>query len=77
MRKFIFGLISIILFTSNFTFAQKYVDYNNPKEYYIADISVSGIEFLSKDALIMLSGLNIGQKITIPGDEISNAIDKL
>ncbi|MBN2891845.1 MAG: outer membrane protein assembly factor BamA [Bacteroidales bacterium] len=77
MRKFIFGLISIILFTSNFTFAQKYVDYNNPKEYYIADISVSGIEFLSKDALIMLSGLNIGQKITIPGDEISSAIDKL
>lgn len=78
MKKVLFSIIALTLLSANLSFGQKnYVDYTNPKEYVIADISVSGIEFLSKDALIMLSGLNIGQKITIPGNEISNSIDKL
>ncbi len=76
MRKiFIIFSLSIIIFSE--AKAQDYVDYSNPQKYVIGDISVSGIKFLSRDALVMLSGLKIGQKITIPGEEISNAIDKL
>jgi len=69
---FVFSIISIAGIR-----AQNNIDYNNPKKYIIADISISGIEFLSQDALIMLSGLKIGHEIIIPGDMISNAIDKL
>lgn len=73
MQKFSF-LFSLIFFSIT-AFAQ--VDYSNPKEYEIADIEVSGIRFLSQDALIILSGLSVGQKIEIPGDDISNSIKKL
>ena len=36
-----------------------------------------GIEFLDNNALISLSGLKVGDKIEIPGDDISDAIKKL
>ncbi len=75
MRRIVIVLLSLLI--SAEMFAQQFVDYSNPKEYVIADINVSGVKYLSKDALIMLSGLKIGQKIQIPGDEISNAIQRL
>lgn len=53
------------------------LDYANPKKYEIAEIKVSGVEFLDHNALISLSGLKIGDRIQIPGDAISSAIKKL
>ena len=53
------------------------VDYNNPKEYTIAGITVEGAKFLDHNALIGISGLKIGDKIKIPSDGIANAIKKL
>ncbi len=53
------------------------VSYLHPKEYQIADITVSGVNFLDNSALIHLSGLKVGQRVTIPGDFISDAVDKL
>lgn len=53
------------------------VSYLHPKEYQIADITVSGVNFLDNSALIHLSGLKVGQRVTIPGDAISDAVDKL
>lgn len=54
------------------------IDYKNPKTYEIAGISVSGVQYLqNSDIVIMLSGLSVGQKIKIPGDEISGAIEKI
>ncbi len=76
MRKIILLLALAFSLTASL-FAQQFVDYSNPKQYEIADIQISGVKYLSKDALIMLSGLKIGQKITIPGDEISQAIQRL
>ncbi len=52
------------------------IDYANPREYEIADISVSGIEFLQPQVLISISGLQVGKRIKIPGDDITKAIDK-
>lgn len=53
------------------------INYSSPKEYEIADIEVTGVEFLDNNALISLSGLRVGDKVKIPGDNISSAIDKL
>ncbi|GJM29337.1 MAG: outer membrane protein assembly factor BamA [Cyclobacteriaceae bacterium] len=53
------------------------VSYSNPQEYELAEIEVSGTEFLDNNALISLSGLKIGDRISIPGDDITNGLKKL
>jgi outer membrane protein insertion porin family len=53
------------------------LDYTQPQEYEIGDITVTGIEYLDQDALIAITGLKKGDKITIPGETLSNAIKKL
>lgn len=52
------------------------IDYSRPRTYEIADISVSGIEFIQTEVLISLSGLAIGQTITVPGNDITDVIQK-
>ena len=47
-----------------------------PKKYEIAGIKVSGIENLDADILVNLSGLRVGQVISVPGDEITTAIKR-
>ena len=53
------------------------IDYANPQEYEIGGLTVSGIKFLDANALKAISGLKVGDKIQVPGDEISEAIKKL
>ena len=53
------------------------VDYQSPKTYEISDIRVTGTEYLNHKLLIENSGLSVGQSISIPGDEISEAIRRL
>ncbi|MBY0432741.1 MAG: BamA/TamA family outer membrane protein [Cyclobacteriaceae bacterium] len=50
---------------------------SNPSEYFIAGIEVAGLNVLDKNAMISLTGLKIGDKIKIPGDQIATAIRKL
>ncbi len=52
------------------------MDYENPKEYVIADVTVSGIEYIQKEVLVSLSGLKVGNTITLPGDEVTNVLKK-
>ena len=52
-------------------------NYENPEDYVIKEISIAGIKYLDENILINLSGLNVGQEITVPGDDITNAIQKL
>lgn len=59
------------------TKSQVNVDYANPKEYYVGGITISGIKYLNHNALIQLSGLKVGQKIKIPGDDITKSLKKL
>ncbi len=54
----------------------KVMDYENPKEYVIADVTVSGIEFIQKEVLVSLSGLKEGNTITLPGDEVTDVLKK-
>lgn len=53
------------------------LNYSNPKEYIVGSIKVEGLKVLDENALISLSGLKVGDKVKIPGDEISGAIKKL
>jgi outer membrane protein insertion porin family len=53
------------------------LSYANPREFEIADIEVTGLETIDKNALISLSGLKVGDKVRIPSQTTSNAIKKL
>jgi outer membrane protein insertion porin family len=53
------------------------ISYTEPKEYEIAEITVSGTKGLNSDAVISLSGLSVGDKIAVPGPAVSDAIKKL
>lgn len=53
------------------------LNYANPQEYFIGGIEITGLNVLDKNAMISLTGLKVGDKIKIPGDEITGAIRKL
>ncbi|MFO7671515.1 MAG: outer membrane protein assembly factor BamA [Bacteroidales bacterium] len=52
------------------------MDYDRVREYVIADVTVSGIEFIQKEVLISLSGLKPGNKIKLPGDQATDLLKK-
>lgn len=47
-----------------------------PTKYTIADIKVEGVDNYEDYALISLSGLSVGQKIEVPGSQITTAINR-
>lgn len=53
----------------------KYSD--SPRSFEIADISISDISNKDKYVLVALSGLSVGQRIYIPGEEITAAVKRL
>ncbi len=53
------------------------IDYSRtPRTYYIGNITVDGINNYDDYLLIGLSGLTVGQPITIPSDEITKAVKR-
>jgi outer membrane protein insertion porin family len=61
------------------SFIKEYIqlDYNKPAEYTIASIETLGNKYIDKNLIIIQSNLSFNQKIKIPGNEISLAIDNL
>ncbi len=59
------------------TIAIRKADYASPAEYTIGGITTAGLQYLDPDIIISLSGLKQGDKISIPGDAVSNAIRNL
>ncbi len=53
------------------------IDLGNPREYEIGGITVAGIQYLDESALKTLTGLSVGDKIKIPGDELAKAVENL
>lgn len=53
------------------------IDYTNPKPYEIGGITISGTQYLDNNILITLSGLTVGDKIDVPGEKITKAIQNL
>ena len=48
-----------------------------PKRYEIADITVTGIDENNHKTLLKLSGLTVGQRIAVPGPDITQAMKRL
>ena len=81
MRKLKFFLILLLFSVSvnaqvadNTNFS---IYYSSPQKYKIGGIEVLGIRYLDSDVLIQISGLAVGDEITVPGEEITTAIKKL
>lgn len=81
MSRFLLFWITIysVLATS---FSQKdtillNLDYRIPREYEIAGITVSGENISNPDLIITISGLSVGQKVRLPGDVFSDAIQRI
>ena len=53
------------------------IDYSRtPREVVVKNIAVEGIPNVDPAMLIRLSGINVGERISIPGDEITKAIKR-
>src|SRR5690554_7874033 len=74
MRHLIF--VFVILFCAHNTVGQV-IDYTTPKEYEIGPISINGADNFDHNALRLISGLKQGERIKIPGEEITKAIKNL
>lgn len=55
----------------------KQINRNAPKEYEIGGIVVSGADHLDPGVLTLLSGLTVGDKVQVPGEKFSTAIENL
>jgi outer membrane protein insertion porin family len=78
LHKSIPLFLSVIFFASIFQAkAQDRVPFDQGKTYILADIDVTGKVTFNKQNIILYSGLEKGQSITVPGEQISNAIKKL
>ena len=53
------------------------LDYTDKKQYEIADIKVIGATSRDRNAIKSIAGFAVGKQITIPGEDISNALKSL
>ncbi len=84
-------LVGLILFSGQLGFAQirggrlfpsatpsgPTFSFADPQEYEIGGIEVTGSQFYDGNSMINISGLQVGDKIKVPGDAIATAIRKI
>ena len=70
--------LTILIFGTVFQLkAQNRVPFDQGKQYILADVEVTGEISFNQQTVITFAGLEKGQNITVPGEEITNAIKKL
>jgi len=78
LNQFIVALLFMLYGISlNAQEKQEIYDFLNVGDYIVGGVSVSGVRYLDINALLGISGLRKGQEISIPGEEITNAAQKL
>lgn len=71
-------LISVFEISAQISIGDDSISFSKPKTYEISGITFSGIsDNLDKNILLLLSGLNYGSKVSVPGEAFANAIEKL
>lgn len=71
-------VLFFILFLNSFlVFAQPNPNFEQGKKYILKSVNVLGKVSYNQQTITTFSGLEKGQNVTIPGEEISNAIKKL
>lgn len=72
------GLVSIANMTAQEIIPDlPVIDYSKPAKYEIADVTVSGINFLDPIVVLNISNLQPGRIITVPGDDVTKSLEKL
>src|SRR6185436_8232813 len=77
-----FYKLVILLFICNCGYSQLsdslvFEDARNKQKFRIAAIKVEGANFTDKNVVTLISGLTEGEEITVPGDQVTEAIKKL
>ena len=70
------SIILFILIIGAFSFGQT-ESFVKGKTYELDSLTVSGIKTFNEQTVISYSGLRKGQKIKVPGEEVSSVINKL
>ena len=66
------------VFVAGFLSAQNnLIDYSSVKEYTLVGVYVHGCQLVDSNVVRLISGLPIGDKINVPGEKTSAAIDNL
>lgn len=76
-RYFSALLFTLLALAANAQEKQEIVDFMSSDDYIIGGVTVSGVRFLDPNALIGISGLRKGQEVTIPGEAVTTAVQKL
>ena len=53
------------------------VDFNNPRTYVVGGVDIPGLKYLSREQLLAVLGINKGDKVTVPSDDLSQAIKRI
>ncbi len=69
-------LTTLLLFITTLTIAQE-TSYENGKKYILGGLEVTGLQSYNEQTVKTYTGLRVGQPITLPGDQISEVINKL
>lgn len=82
MRRFykISGILAAIFMLPCVLNAQNNLpefSYSSPKKYIVGGVKVDGNTYFSDNQIIQLSGLFRGTRITVPGEDISNVVNRL
>lgn len=80
-NKLILILSLACTFALNVMHAQEldttYINYKQPRKFKIAALEISGTQYLDKNIIRSLTGIKVGDQISIPGDEITKCIKNL
>ena len=76
-RFLVIFCLTLVVITSKAQVSTEIMDYMNPEDYVIGGIEVSGIKFLDPNALIGITGLRVGEEISVPGEPATLAVEKL
>ena len=53
------------------------VDYTHPKKYVVGGVGVEGNQYFNEHQILQLTGMQAGQEITVPGDDITGIMKRL
>ena len=67
-------LLPATLFAQN---SNVVVDYNNPKRYILGDIKVKGVKLHSAEQIVSMTGLQKGDEITVPSEQLSEVVKRI
>ncbi|WP_132218043.1 BamA/OMP85 family outer membrane protein [Mariniflexile fucanivorans] len=68
---------AVLLLVSSMSIQAQELPYSNGKKYILGEVSVSGNTSFSEQTIVTYSGLSKGKEMSIPGEDIGDAIKKL